>query len=119
MHTSFVLLASTGRITSDKSGRLFADVVPWLILLIGVVLAGAVVIYFIRRYLRSDDPHAADGFTLHDLREMHEAGDLTDAEFQRAKAAMIGRLRTAPDDSSGTPGEGSQAGPESGAGPAS
>ena len=66
---------------------------PWVLALIGATLVGAVAIYAIRRMLRSD-PGTSNGFTLHDLRAMHASGELTDDEFTRAKAAMIGRLRS-------------------------
>jgi len=88
----------------DKSSRLFGEVLPWLILLIGVVLAGAIAIYYIRRSLKDTKSHGG-GFTLQDLRDMHAAGELSDDEFERAKAQMIGRLRTpanSPDDSAST-----------------
>ena len=78
--------------SSDKSSRLLGEIMPWLILLVGVVLAGAVLIYFIRRSLK-EGAKPSEGFTLQDLRDMHAAGELTDEEFERAKAMMIGRLR--------------------------
>lgn len=75
----------------DKSSRLLADILPWLILLLGLVVVGGVIIYAIRRYLRHDASSTED-FTLADLRRMHAAGELTDEQFERAKAMMIGRL---------------------------
>jgi uncharacterized membrane protein len=83
--------------SADKGSRLLADVLPWLILLIGVIIAGGIAIYWIRRSFRSDQSSLAHGFTLQELRQMHAAGDLTDEQFERAKAMMIGRLK-APDD---------------------
>jgi len=89
---------------ADKSSRLLGEILPWLILLVGVVLAGGVAIYFIRRSLKDSQSHA-EAFTLQDLRDMHAAGELSDEEFERAKAQMIGRLRTPvnpPDDAAST-----------------
>lgn len=83
-------------LSSDRSNRLFSDIAPWLIVLVGVVLLGGVAIYLIRRWLRNDQPGSSGGFTLHDLRELHAAGELSDEEFTRAKAQMIGRLKTPP-----------------------
>ena len=64
----------------------------FLLLLILVVAGiGAVVR---RRLLRDEDATAQpDAFTLSDLRRLHENGDLTDEEFQRAKALVIARAR--------------------------
>ena len=79
---------------TDRSDQLLADILPWLILLVGVVVAGGIVIYMMRRYLTSDAGQSGDGFTLHDLRQLHAAGELSDEEFEKARAAMIGRLKS-------------------------
>jgi hypothetical protein len=79
-----------------SSGRLFGDVLPWLIVLLAVVVVGAVVVVAARRLLRSDD-WGGGGFTLHDLRQMHARGELSDEEYARARAQMVGRLRPPPD----------------------
>ena len=80
--------------TTDKSSRLFAEVLPWLLLLLGVIIVGGVIIFLARRYVHSSSAGQAGGFTLHDLRELHDAGELSDEEFERAKAQMIGRLKS-------------------------
>ena len=85
------LLASTARTSADRSA---SEVIPWLILFIGLVLAGGVLIFYVRRWMRSDGGKSEVGFTLQDLREMHARDDLSDAEFQSARAAMIGRVGT-------------------------
>ena len=79
--------------SADKSSRLFGEVLPYLIALIAVVVVGGVIMYLVRRRLRADDGGKSDGFTLQDLRDLHASGELTDAEFERAKAQMIGRLK--------------------------
>ena len=79
----------------EKSGRLLSEIMPWLIVLVGVVLVGGVIIYLVRRSLRSEGS-TSEGFTLQDLRDMHAAGELNDEEFDRAKMQMIGRAKTAP-----------------------
>ncbi len=77
-------LASTG----DAAASIF-PILGWLVL---VILAGGLCIYFIRRWMRreNDDPV---GFTLGDLREMLEAGDITPVEFQSARDAMIAQVK--------------------------
>lgn len=77
---------------TDKSSRLFAETLPWIILLLAAILAGGVIIFLARKYIYGGTDHAAGGFTLHDLREMHKSGEISDDEFTRAKAQMIGRL---------------------------
>jgi hypothetical protein len=81
--------------SADKSSRLFHETLPWLLLLLGVVIVGGVIIFVARRYVRGSSHDSAGGFTLHDLREMHRSGEISNEEFERAKAQMIGRM-TAP-----------------------
>ena len=72
-------------------GNLFRRILPWLVALALLVVAAAVVIWLIRRAIR---PPAGDsgGFSLQELRELHAQGRLTDEEFERAKASIIGRI---------------------------
>lgn len=74
------------------SSRPVGDVLPWLILLVGLIIVGGVAIYFFRRWMWHDSRSSTAGFTLQDLRDLHARGELTDEEFNAAKAAMIGRL---------------------------
>jgi hypothetical protein len=76
-----------------QSGDLFSKVFPWLAVLIGAAIAGAIIIALVRRALRHPGDGDAGGFTLHDLRRMHGAGTLTDEEFARARDAMIAKVR--------------------------
>lgn len=51
-----------------------------------------------RRYNNDDqEPSMSAGFSLHDLRVMHREGNLTDEEFEQAKALIIGRTKAQPD----------------------
>jgi len=81
-------------VLAAPAADLFPTLLPWLAGLLVLVLTGGVVIFVLRRTLR--DPGSsgpAEGFTLESLRSMHARGDLTDEEFESAKAAMIGRLK--------------------------
>jgi hypothetical protein len=82
-------LASTAPTSAERSA---SEVIPWLILFIGLVLVGGVLIFYVRRWMKGDGGQSEVGFTLQDLREMHARGDLSDIEFQSARAAMIGRI---------------------------
>lgn len=63
-------------------------------LILGIAVVGAVVIYVAKRFLSPADSGERIGFTLDDLRQMHAAGELNDEEFQTAKSQMIGQLRS-------------------------
>ncbi len=78
-----------------RSSRLFSEVFPWLLVLLGIVVVGVIVLALARRYMKTTHPSSGDGFTLQELRDLHAAGELTDAQFQRARDAMIGRLSDA------------------------
>ena len=80
-------------VTTAPSPRgLFVELLPWLGALVIVVGLGGVAIYLLRRALDAGSASGAEGFTLQDLRELCAAGELTDEEFERAKASMIGRV---------------------------
>ncbi|MCZ6736228.1 MAG: hypothetical protein ACE10B_09500 [Phycisphaerales bacterium] len=82
-------LSSTG---DPRHANLLSEIFPWLVALLVLVCLGAVAIYALRRSLHRRGPQSADGFTLQQLRDLHAAGQLTDHEFERAKAAIIGRF---------------------------
>lgn len=88
--------------TSSTAGTLFRDVAPWLVVIVVLVVAGVVVIAMLRRLTRDLDGGAAGtAFTLQELRDMRDAGQLTADEFDRARAEIIGRFRrpeSTPDD---------------------
>ena len=80
-------------LVATRSGDLFSHVMPWLVVLLVVVVAGAILLAFLRRATHASDASIREGFTIHDLRTLHARGDLTDAEFARAKAAVIARAQ--------------------------
>ncbi len=77
---------------SGAASRLFSEVMPWLLLLMGLVIVGGVIIMLARRLLNDTSSSTQPGFTLHELRTLHTKGELTDEEFDRAREAMIARL---------------------------
>ncbi len=81
-----------GVILAQAAEDLFGQVLPWLIMLLVVVVVGAAAIYSVRRMLQGGHSAPGEGFTLHELRRMHAAGQLSEEEFERAKALIIGRV---------------------------
>lgn len=67
---------------------LVSDVGPWLVALAVLAIVGFVAIMFIRSRLRRE-PLDDSAFSLDSLRRLHREGRLTDAEFNRARDAMI------------------------------
>ena len=72
-----------------------SDVVLWSLLLIGLIVAGWLTVWQVRRRLQRDDTLGNAGFTLSDLRQLHKSGQMTDEEFDRAKARVVEAARKA------------------------
>lgn len=84
---------------SRGPGGVFSDVAPWLAILGLLVIVGGVVLLHLRRRLGRDESAPPTGFTLHELREMHARGELTDEEFERARTALLAGVRRSADES--------------------
>lgn len=64
-------------------------------LIIAVVVAGAVVMHVRARLLKRREDHAAGAAWLEELREMHRRGEVSDDEFQAARASLLSSLSSA------------------------
>jgi hypothetical protein len=71
---------------ADMAGAIFWSVVTLTLLIFGMMGAAR-----LKRKFKQEDanPAPAMGFTLSDLRQMHRAGQLTDAEFEKAKEKVV------------------------------
>ena len=78
--TTLCILAATSEIPS---------VILRSIILMGLVIAAMYGVMRLRRWLKSDAVEGGIGFTLGDLRAMHRRGEITDEEFERARAQML------------------------------
>lgn len=85
IQTAMILLAS---IVSSLS----SIVIPLAIVVVcaGVLLA---VLSIVKRRMRVE-PSTSRDFSLTELRDLHRAGKLTDDEFERAKALLVGRVHS-------------------------
>ena len=69
------------------------SVLLWTLVLIAAAIAGGAVVLLVRRrVMRSDAERRGHGLSLSDLRKMRDRGDLTDEEYERARAAIIGTV---------------------------
>jgi hypothetical protein len=93
---SIVVCTATG-MHHDATSTLLADssigsVFIWSFVLIVLVVIGAAGVMRLRRWLKEDDDTTSSGgigFTLSDLRQLHKQGQMTDEEFERARAKMV------------------------------
>ena len=66
----------------------------WAILSVGgLMAAGAILIVFVRKRMRSSDDRSTDIFTLGQLRKMHADGQISSEEYESLRDAMIGQVR--------------------------
>ena len=81
-----VLAQSTPRRGQDA----VAESLLWFVALLVIVIAGAIVVVWIRRRLRAaDESPAALGLTLEELRRQRDEGRLTVAEYESLKEVVI------------------------------
>ena len=92
-----------------EPGELFNAIMPWLLVLLAIVVIGWIILVILRRSSRGSGSLQDDGFTLGQLRRMHEQGELSDEEFEQSRTVILGHHATSaiPDKTaeSDTPGE--------------
>lgn len=77
------------RITLAASD-LFTQIAPWLGALVVVAVVGGLIISAARRnMINKSSDHSTSGFTLADLRRLKESGEMDQAQYERAKAALM------------------------------
>src|SRR4051812_33038810 len=69
----------------------------WALVLVVFIFAlfGVVILY--RKWMNRDETTSGPGFTLSDFRRLHREGKMTDEEFEKAKAILIGSVKAAVD----------------------
>lgn len=80
---------------AENVGEAFGEILPWLLLLLGFVVLGVLLMVWIRRTFLATTPDSdrIEGFTLRSLRAMRERGEISEEEYERARNAMIARVR--------------------------
>ena len=88
------MLALVAQVTPQAAseGASASDVFTGLGMVLGMVIAGAIGIYVVRRRIRQGSEESV-GFTLSDLREMRDAGDITDVEFNAARDRLVEQVK--------------------------
>ena len=70
-----------------------SSIVQLSLLLVGLIVVGWVTVWQVRRRLTKPDETSGAGFTLSDLRQLHKSGQMSDEEFERAKARVVDAAR--------------------------
>lgn len=63
--------------------------------LFAIAFAGGIGVMWARRNAKAPQPPPPAGFTLEDLRVLHERGEISKREFETARDALIQRTREA------------------------
>ena len=77
---------------SSDAQSAFSEIWPWILALFALIVVGGVVLFIVRRSIHSNNELSRDGFSLHDLRELHRTGQLNDKEYEQAKKALVGHI---------------------------
>ena len=72
------------------------SVLGWSAVLIVMIVGAFMAVMWLRRWIQEEDvPTAKIGFSLTDLRELHRRGEMSDEEFERARAKMTAQAKAA------------------------
>jgi Short C-terminal domain len=67
----------------------------WLLAILVILIVGMYVAVYVKKRLKEPDEPTGPGFTLSDLRQLHKSGQMSDEEFERAKAKIVVAAKTA------------------------
>jgi hypothetical protein len=73
------------------------DVYVWALVLIIFIIALFGVVVVFRKWMNREETTSGPGFTLSDFRRLHKEGKMTDEEYEKAKAILIGSVKAAMD----------------------
>jgi uncharacterized membrane protein len=68
----------------------------WSFTAVILLVVMALLLAWIRKRMSPSEDFHGEGFTLADLRQLHKSGQMTDEEYERAKAKLIQGLAEVP-----------------------
>lgn len=69
------------------------EVVIWMAVMLGFIIAGIVFVVLMKRRLGLTDNREQSIFTLHELRQLRSRGEISEDEYEKAKSAIVGLAR--------------------------
>ncbi len=79
----------------DEAMLAQASVFFWIAVLFVLVIGLFGVVVWLRKRMSPNEDFHGEGFTLGDLRRLHQSGKLSDEEFEKAKAGLIAATKAA------------------------
>jgi hypothetical protein len=73
----------------------YQSIFLWSLALIGLLLVGFFVVMWIKKRVQEPEQPVSVGFSLSDLRQMHQSGQLSDEEYERARTKLVATLQKA------------------------
>ncbi|MBM4113867.1 MAG: SHOCT domain-containing protein [Phycisphaerae bacterium] len=92
---SMLLAVQPGSVETSRATDVFMQVLPYAAVILALTLIGGIIMMISRRKIDSSGGGAPVGFTLSDLKELRDRGELSDEEFERARQDVIARARKA------------------------
>ena len=85
-------MALTGPFGALAQADSIIGIIGWSIVLIVLLVGMFVGVSYLKKWMKDDDVGGSAGglgLTLSDLRKIHEAGEMTDEEYERARTKMM------------------------------
>jgi hypothetical protein len=73
----------------------YQSIFLWSLALIGLLLVGFFVVMKVKARLKEPDQPVSIGFSLSDLRKLHESGQLSDEEYEKARTRLVAAMQKA------------------------
>jgi hypothetical protein len=84
------------QVLEEQASDKFQQALPWLGVLALVLLVASLVLHIVRKRSQQwQSEPVGPVFTLADVRRLHEEGQISDEEFERLKARIIGQTKQA------------------------
>ncbi len=88
-------ILAAGTNGTDNPSNDYLWIFVWSIALVAMVALLYLAIIRLRRWMSGPEDLTPEGFTLSDLRKLHDKGQLTDQEYERAKSQLVQQSQAA------------------------
>ena len=86
---------------TEEAREALVQAAIWGAVLLGLILVLVLAVCYYRTRYRAEDRDVGPDFTLQDLRELRERGELSASEFDRLKSGLLGKHRGSGADAAG------------------
>lgn len=92
-----LLLANEAPVGAEASrvGDAFMQILPYILVIVVLAILGGVIMMISRRKIDTAGASGPVGFSLSDLKELRDRGELSEQEYERARQDVIARARKA------------------------